>query len=481
MTDHSPKRRDTRWVALFVLFCGSLMIVLDGTIVNVALPSIRGDLGFTESGLAWIVNGYLLTFGGFLLLGGRLGDLFGHRRLFLTGIALFTLASILCGVSESQTALIAARALQGVGGALVSATGLSLVMTMFTEPKERAKAMGYFGFVAAGGGSIGVLAGGLLTGAFSWHWIFLVNLPIGLAVFLAGLAYLPKSRAEDAPKSLDVAGALAITSSLLIAVYAVVNGNEAGWLSMETLGFLGVAVLLMAGFIVLESKIKLPLVPLGLFRNRNLSVSNAIGVLWAAAMFAWFFLCALYLQTVLGFGPLEVGLSFLPGNLVMGLFSLGLSAWIVNRFGVKKPLAFGLGLAALAFLWLARVPVDGSYLVDVFPSMVLLGLGAGIAFNPIFLAAMSGTKPQDAGLASGVVNTSFMMGGALGLAVLASIAGAATAVALSAGVPQLDALTEGYRLAFTVAAGCSLLAAALGVLALGKVSLDAGGHAPAAH
>lgn len=479
MPETNPKR-DTRWLALFVLFCGTLMIVLDGTIVNVALPSIRDDLGFTESGLAWIVNGYLLTFGGFLLLGGRLGDLFGHRRLFLTGIALFTLASVLCGVSESQTALIAARALQGVGGALSSATGLSLVMTMFTEPKERAKAMGYFGFVAAGGGAIGVLAGGLLTGSLNWHWIFLVNLPIGLAVFFAGLALLPRSRTEDAPKRLDVAGALAITASLLIAVYAVVNGNEAGWLSMETLGFLGVALLLMIGFLVLESKVASPLVPLGLFRNRNLSVSNAIGVLWAAAMFAWFFLCALYLQVVLGFGPMQVGLSFLPGNVIMGLFSLGLSAWIVNRFGVKKPLAAGLALAALAFLWLARVPVDGTYLADVLPSMVLLGLGAGTAFNPIFLAAMSGTKPSDAGLASGVVNTSFMMGGALGLAVLASIAAAATGAALSAGVPQLEALTEGYRLAFFVAAACAATAAALGAFALGKVSLEAE-HAPAAH
>jgi EmrB/QacA subfamily drug resistance transporter len=455
-----------RWLALIVLCLGDLMIVLDVTIVGVALPSIREDLGFSKTSLAWVVNAYLLTFGGFLLLGGRLGDLFGHRRLFLIGISLFTLASLGCGLATSQEVLVGARAVQGLGGAVVSAVALSLIVTLFTEPAERAKAMGVFGFVAAGGGTIGVLLGGILTDALNWHWIFLVTLPIGVAVFALCLVLLPAGRGQVAAGRLDVAGAVTVTASLMLAVYAIVNGNGQGWTSTRTIGVLAASAALLALFLAIEARISAPLVPLGLFRLRNIAVSNVVGVLWAAAMFAWFFLSALYLQLVLGYSPLQVGLSFLPANLIMGCFSLGLSAKLVMRFGIRPPLASGLGLAAVGLLLFARAPVDGSFLVDVFPSMILLGLGAGMAFNPVLLAAMSDVEESEAGLASGVVNTSFMMGGALGLAILASLAASRTDSLAAAGDGPLTALTGGYHAAFLAGAVFALTAAAAGATLL---------------
>ncbi|HYT51865.1 MAG TPA: DHA2 family efflux MFS transporter permease subunit [Gaiellaceae bacterium] len=451
-----------RWLALYVLTLGSLMIVLDVTIVNVALPSIREDLGFSETSLAWVVNAYLLTYGGFLLLGGRLGDLYGHRRLFLIGIALFTVASLACGLSTTQWMLIGARTVQGLGGAIASAVSLSLMMTLFTEPADRAKAMGIFGFVAAGGGSIGVLLGGVLTDLISWHWIFLVNVPIGALVILLSLRLLPAERAQAMSSRLDVAGAVTVTAALIIAVYAIVNGNQNGWTSATTLGLLGTSVAVLALFLGIESRVRAPLVPLGLFKHRNISVSNVVGVLWAAAMFAWFFLSALYLQLVLGYSPLEVGLSFLPANLIMGAFSIGLSAKLVMRFGFRKPLATGLLLAAAGLLLFVRAPVDGSFLVDVLPSMILLGFGAGIAFNPVLLAAMSDVEPSESGLASGLVNTSFMMGGALGLAVLASIAASRSHSLRLGGASELSALTGGYHVAFLVGAAFAAAAAVIG-------------------
>src|SRR6266700_2382791 len=336
-----------RWLALILLCLGTLMIVLDTTIVNIALPSIGADLGFSETSLAWVVNAYLLTFGGFLLLGGRLGDLFGHRRLFLFGISLFTLSSLACGLSTTQGGLVASRAVQGLGGAIASAVSLSLMMTLFTEPADRAKAMGIFGFVAAGGGSIGVLLGGVLTDLISWHWIFLVNVPIGALVIVLSLRLLPGERAAAMSGRLDVAGAVTVTAALMLAVYAIVNGNQNGWTSAETLGLLGGAVALLATFLVIESRVRSPLVPLGLFNLRNIWVSNLVGVFWAAAMFAWFFLSALYLQLVLGYSPLKVGLAFLPANLIMGAFSIGLSAKLVMRFGFRIPLSAGLSVAAV--------------------------------------------------------------------------------------------------------------------------------------
>ncbi|RZI77219.1 MAG: DHA2 family efflux MFS transporter permease subunit [Variovorax sp.] len=467
-----------RWLALMVLCLGVLMIVLDTTIVNVALPSIQADLGFSETALVWVVNAYMLTFGGFLLLGGRLGDLYGHRKLFLLGITLFTVASLACGIAGSQHLLVAARAMQGLGGAVVSAVALSLIMNLFSEPADRAKAMGVYGFVCAGGGSIGVLLGGLLTSTLSWHWIFLVNLPIGIAVYALCLALLPAAPGRAEGEKLDVAGAVTVTLSLMLAVYAIVNGNEAGWTSLRTLGLLAAAVVLLAMFLVIESRVKHPLMPLGLFRARQLSTANMIGVLWAAAMFAWFFVSALYLQRVLGRSAMEVGLAFLPANIIMAALSLGLSAKLVMRFGIRPPLAGGLALAAVGLALFTRAPVDGSVWIDVVPGMVLLGLGAGMALNPLLLAAMNDVAPSESGLASGIVNTAFMMGGALGLAVLASLAAARTGHLLASGVEARAALNGGYQMAMMVGCGFATLAALLAALLMrGNAPAQASVHA----
>ena len=464
MTHRSDLR--TRMLALYVLCAGVLMIVLDTTIVNVALPSIREDLRFTETSLVWVINAYMLTFGGFLLLGGRLGDLYGHRRLFLAGLVVFALASLACGVSTSQAMLVAARAVQGLGGAVVDAVALSLIADLFRDPGERAKAMGIYGFVCAAGGSIGVLLGGLLTSALSWHWIFLVNLPIGAVVYVSCRRLLPDVRARTPGARLDVAGAVTVTASLLLAVYAVVNGNEAGWTSTQTIALLAGASVLFALFLAIEGQVQSPLVPLRLFRLRNLAIANVVGTLWAAAMFAWFFISALYLQLVLGYSALQVGLAFLPANIIMAVLSVGASAKLVSRYGLRVPLATGLFVAAAGLALFARAPVDGSFAIDVLPGMMLLGIGAGVAFNPVLLAAMGDVAPNESGLASGVVNTSFMMGGSLGLAVLASVAAARTDDLLGMGAAQALALNDGYRLAFALGALFALGAALLGALLL---------------
>jgi EmrB/QacA subfamily drug resistance transporter len=457
MMNRTDQRK--RWFCLYLLCAGVLMIVLDATIVNVALPSIREDLHFGKS-LVWVVNAYLLTFGGFLLLGGRLGDLFGQRRLFLFGITLFSLASLACGIANTQELLIGARAVQGLGGAVVNAVALSLIMSIFTEPGERAQAMGVYGFVCASGGSIGVLAGGLLTSSLNWHWVFLVNLPIGAVVFVLSLLLLPAGSERSTAVRLDVAGAATVTASLMLAVYAIVNGNEAGWTSEQTIGLLGGAVLLLALFLAIEARVGDPLMPLAMFRLRNVATANVVGVLWAAAMFAWFFISALYMQLVLGYSPMQVGLAYLPANLIMAAFSLGLSARLVMGFGIRLPLLTGLLLAALGLAWFAQAPVDGVFGLDVLPSMILLGIGAGMGFNPVLLAAMSDVAPTESGLASGLVNTSFMMGGALGLAILASLAAAHTDSLLVSGVGSAAALTGGYHIAF----GCGAVFAALSSL-----------------
>jgi EmrB/QacA subfamily drug resistance transporter len=444
-----------KWLALYVLCLGDLLIVLDISIVNVALPSIREDLGFSEASLAWVINAYTLTFGGFMLLAGRLGDLFGHRRVFLLGVGLFTVASLFCGLATSQEMLIAGRAIQGLGGAVVAAVALSLIMTLFTEPAERAKAMGVIGFVAAGGGSIGVLAGGILTDILNWHWIFLVNLPVGALVIAFCLMLLPGGEGERDTK-LDLGGAITVTASLMLAVYAIVNGNEQGWTSVQTLGLLGVAVAGLALFLVIESRVDSPLMPLGLFKLRSVAASNVAGILWSAAMFAMFFLSALYLQLVLGYSPLEVGLAFLPANLIMGALSLGLSAKLVLRYGIRLPFTVGMALVAAGLALFARAPVDGSFATDVLPSMLILGVGIGMAMNPLLLGAMSDVAPEDAGLASGVVNTSFMLGGALGLAVLASVAAARTGDSTAPA-----ALVDGYQAAFLIGAVFAVAAGAV--------------------
>jgi EmrB/QacA subfamily drug resistance transporter len=454
---------DRRWLAFIVLCLGDLMIVLDSTVVNVALPSIRDALGFSESSLAWVVNAYLLTFGGFLLLGGRLADLYGQRRLFLIGLCVFTAASLACGLANSAVMLVAARAVQGLGGAVVSAVALSLITNLFPEPGERVRAMGYFGFVMAAGGSVGVLLGGLLTDAFDWHWIFLINLPVGAAVFATAARLLPKDAAERSGAKLDVGGAIAVTAALLLAIYGITGGNAAGWTSPQTLSLLSAGAVLFAAFLVIEAKVTAPLMPLHLFHSRNVSVSNMVGVLWAAGMFAWFFLSALYMQSVLGYSPMQVGLAFLPANIIMGAFSYKLSAIVVNRFGIRRPSAAGLIIATSGLVLFALAPVEGNFIVHVLPGMTLLGIGAGVAFNPILLAAMNDVKPEESGLASGVVNTSFMMGGALGLAVLASLAAARSLGLAEAGANTAVALHGGYQVAFALGA---VLTLAGGLLAL---------------
>ena len=454
--------RKARWLALYALCLGDLMIVLDTNIVNVALPTIQTELGFSPTALAWVVNAYMLTFGGFLLLSGRLGDLYGNRRVLLGGVGAFTLASVACALAPSAELLVVGRAIQGLGGAAVSAVALALIMGLFESPAERAKAMGVFGFVMSGGGAVGVLLGGVLTGLLTWQWIFLVNVPIGVAVWLLVTRLLPADTGQAGAGRLDVPGAALVTGSLMLAVYGVVGGNAAGWTSTRTLAILAIAVVGLAAFLVREARTEHPLMPLRLFSLRNVAVSQVVGVLWAGAMFACFFLTALYMQGVLGYGALKVGLAYLPSCVVMALFSLRLSDKLVMRFGIRPPLAVGLGLAAVSLALFSRAPVDGSYVVHVLPGMVLLGIGAGIAFNPVLLAAMGDVEPHEAGLASGVVNTSFMMGGALGLAVLVALSDWRHADLVSSGTAPLEALNGGYQIAFAAGAVMAAVAAVVG-------------------
>jgi EmrB/QacA subfamily drug resistance transporter len=452
------------WLALYVLCLGVLMIVLDTTVVTVALPSIQANLRFTAPSLIWVLNGYMLTFGGFLLLGGRLGDLYGQRRWFLIGLGAFTLASLACGLSQSRSALIVARSLQGFGGAVVTAVSLSLIMTLFTDAADRARAMGVYGFICAAGGSIGELLGGFLTKALGWHWIFLINIPIGLAVYLACARLLEPDRSGQKSLPLDIIGATLVTAALLLAVYAVVNANALGWLSVQTLGTIAVAATLLLSFLWVETKVSAPLMPLRLFRARNMTMANVLAVLWSAGMFAWFVITALYLQRVLRYDPLQVGLAFLPADVIMAAFSAGLSARLVMRFGIRGPLWVGLLIATAGLALFSRAPLQGSFVVDVLPGMLLLGLGAGLAFNPLLLAAMQDADASESGLASGIVNTSFMMGGALGLAILASVADAQTDRSVTSGMNAVRALNAGYHLAFAGGAVLTAMAGVLGAL-----------------
>jgi EmrB/QacA subfamily drug resistance transporter len=461
----------SRWLAMSILCLGALMIVLDVTIVNVALPSIGADLHFDDASLAWVVNAYMLIFGGFLLLGGRLGDLYGHRRVFLLGLALFTLASLACGLAASRAFLVLARGVQGLGGAVVDSVSLSLIMNLFTETNDRTKAMGVYGFVCSGGGCIGALLGGVLTGGFNWHWIFLVNVPIGMLVF--GLCWwqLPSQAGEaDRRRHLDWGGAVSVTLALLLAVYATIHGNGAGWTSLSTLGLFAAAAAVFGLFLAIESRAREPLVPLAMFRLRDLSIASICAMLWSAAMFAWFFLAALYMQLVLGFTPLRVGIAFIPANLIMAVFSLGLSARLVMRCGVRRPLGAGLLLASVGLALFARAPLQGTLLRDILPGMVLLGVGAGIGFNPILMAAMGEVSQTESGLASGIVNTAFLLGGALGLAVLASVSALHGAALTATGAGHLEALAGGYRRAFAVSACITAAAALLGGLGLRRVA-----------
>jgi EmrB/QacA subfamily drug resistance transporter len=436
------------------------MIILDATIVNTALPSIQQDLGFSQSNLAWVVNAYLIAFGGLLLLAGRLGDLIGRRRIFLIGLAVFTFASLLCGVAQSQGVLIGARLLQGIGGALTSAVILGMIVTMFPEPREQAKAIGVYSFVASAGASIGLLLGGVLTEAINWHWIFFVNLPIGIATALLAFRLVERDRGLGIREGADVLGALLITSGVMLLVYTILEVSDYGWGSAHTLGLGAAALLLLAAFVLRESRAGTPLIPLRIFRSRNVSGANVVQVLMVAGMYGMFFLGALYMQRVLGYGALEVGLAFLPVALLIGALSLGFSANLNMRYGAKATLLPGLLLVALGLVLFAQVSVDASYVTDMLPSMVLLGIGAGLAFPSMMTLAMSGATRSDSGLASGLVNTSLQVGGALGLATLATLATTRTDNLLASGEPTASALTDGYQLALLVGAG--LVVAAIG-------------------
>ena len=449
----------TRWAALVVLCVGMLMIVLDATIVNVALPSIQDDLDFSQASLAWVVNAYLIAFGGLLLLAGRLGDLIGRRKMFLIGLTVFTGASLLCAVAQTQAMLIGARFLQGAGGAMTSAVILGMIVTMFREPREQAKAIGVYSFVASAGGSIGLLLGGVLTEAINWHWIFFVNLPIGLATGLFALRLVEQDEGLGFSEGADVRGALYVTSALMLGVYTILEAGDQGWGSLHTLGLGAVALALLVAFVVRQTRIPKPLMPLRLFRSRNVAGANAVQALFVGGMFGMFFLGALYLQRVLGYDALEVGLAFLPTTIVIGTLSLGFSERLNMRFGPRTMLIPALLLIAAGLLLFARTPVDGTYVTDVLPSMLLLGAGAGLAFPALMTLSMSGATPSDAGLASGLVNTTLQVGGAIGLAVLTTFATERTDGLLADGESTASALTSGYHLAYLIGAG--LVAVAL--------------------
>ncbi len=451
---HASSADRSRWTALYVLCVGVLMIVLDVTVVNVALPSIQTALHFSTSSLAWVINAYLIAFGGLLLLAGRIGDLIGRRTVFLAGVGVFTSASLLCGLAQSQTWLIVARFIQGVGGAMTSAVVLGMIVTMFPEPREQAKAIGVYAFVASAGGSVGLLAGGVITQAIDWHWIFFVNVPIGIATAVFAMRLLGRDAGIGLSAGADIPGAVLITSALMLGVYTIVKpAAESGWGAQRTLLLGGVSLALLVAFLAREATASQPLVPLRIFRSRQVALANVIQVLSVAGMFGMFFLGALYLRRVLGYDALQTGLAFLPVTLTMGLLSVRYSECLVTRFGAVRLLAPGLGLIVLALVLFARAPVRAGYIASVMPSMLLLGIGAGVCFPALMNVAMSGTGPEDAGLASGLVNTTAQVGGALGLAVLATLSASRAHDLLQQGRPGLVALTGGYHLAFWIAAG----------------------------
>ncbi len=455
----------SRWAALVVLCVGMLMIVLDVTVVNVALPSIQADLGFDQSSLAWVVNAYLIAFGGLLLLAGRLGDLVSRRGVFLAGLGVFTLASLACGLAQSQEMLVAARFVQGIGGAMTSAVILGMIVTMFPEPAEQAKAIGVYGFVASAGGAVGLLLGGVLTQAINWHWIFFVNVPIAAVTAILATRLLANDKGPGFAGGADILGAVLVTSSLMLLVYTIVDpAAELGWGATRTLALGGAALVLLALFIAREATAKTPLIPLRIFRSRNVTGANIIQVVSVAGMFGMFFMGALYLQNVLGYDALQTGLAFLPATVIMGALSLGFSHKLVMRYGAKTTLTPALGLIAVALLLFTRAPVDGNYVVHVLPVTVLLGAGAGLAFPALMTLAMSGVEAQDAGMASGLVNTTAQVGGALGLAVLATLASTRTGDLTAAGDALPTALVGGYHLGFAIAA--MLMAVAIVVAAV---------------
>ncbi len=453
-----------RWIALYVLCAGMLMIVLDVTVVNVALPSIQDDLGFSQSSLAWVVNGYLIAFGGLLLLSGRFGDLLGRKNVFMAGLALFTFASLLCGAAQSQEMLVVARFIQGIGGAMTSAVILGMIVTMFPERREQAKAIGVYAFVASAGGTIGLLAGGVLTDAINWHWIFFINIPIAIVTALLAHRLIERDRGIGIGEGADTPGAVLITSSLMLGVYTIVKpAADFGWGSGQALGLGAVSLALLVAFIVREARAENPIMPLRIFRSRNVSGANIVEALLVAGMFGLFFMGSLYMQRVLGYDALEIGLAFLPATLIMGTLSVRYAEPLIMRFGARRALLSGMVLVAAGLLLFTRAPVDGGYVEHVLPVMILLGFGIGVCFPALMSIAMSGATQEDAGLASGLVNTSAQVGGALGLAVLATLSATRSDSLIDGGETVASALTSGYHLAFLI--GAALVVAAIAVAA----------------
>jgi EmrB/QacA subfamily drug resistance transporter len=450
-----------RWVALYVLCVGMLMIVLDATIVNVALPTIQEDLGFSQNDLAWVVNAYLIAFGGLLLLSGRIGDLIGQRRIFLIGLGVFTGASLLCALAQSQGLLVGARFVQGVGGALTSAVILGMIVTMFPDPREQAKAIGIYTFVAVAGGSLGLLAGGVLTQTINWHWIFFVNLPIGLATALFAIRLVPDRQGIGLTAGADLPGAALLTGGLMLGVYTILGVAEEGWGSTQTLALGAVSIGLLAAFLERQARVPNPLMPPRLFRSPKVAGANLVQALLVVGMFGMFFLGALYMQRILGYDALRVGLAYLPMTVVMGAVSFRVAGPLTLRFGPQATLIPAMAFIAVALLLLARTPVDATYAIDLMPAMILIGLGAGLGFPSLMTLAMSGATASDSGLASGLVNTSVQVGGAVGLAVLATFATERTDGLLADGESAVSALNSGYHLAYLIGAGLVLVAIAV--------------------
>jgi len=452
MTRHSTNP----WLILVLICFAQFMVVLDATVVNVALPSIQKDLGLSEANLQWIVNAYTLVFGGFLLLGGRAGDLLGRKRLFLFGLVVFTTASLLDGLASSSGMLIGSRALQGLGAAFISPAALAIITTTFDEGAERAKALGVWAAIAIGGSAVGLIVGGALTQYFSWPWIFFINVPVGIAVFFASLRYVPESKDELAHRSFDVAGAVTVTGGLMALVYAIVQAQQKGWTSAQTIGTFVLAAALLVGFVVIELRTKAPLVRLSIFRTRSLTAANITMFLVGAGLFAMFFFNSLYLQRVLGYGPLDAGLAFLPftGGIII---SAGFASRYAPTLGVRPVAIGGMIVTIAGMLLLTQLPVDGSYVRNVLPALVLTSLGLGCVFVPLTLVATTGLVNEDQGLASGLFNTSQQIGGALGLAILATLAASKTSSV--SGVSQSQSLVDGFHVAF--AGGAVFVLAAL--------------------
>jgi EmrB/QacA subfamily drug resistance transporter len=458
--------KNSRWLSLTILCTGFLLIVVDMTIVNVALPSIQRDMGFSQSGLAWVINAYLIAFGGFLLLAGRLGDLFGRKRIFLIGLGIFTAASLLCGLSFDPRMLIAARFVQGIGGAATSAVILAMIVALFPRQDEQAKAFGVFSFIASAGAAIGLLAGGLITQAVSWHWIFFVNLPIGVITAVIAARLLPADRGIGFGKGADVLGAALVTVALMLAVYTIVQSSDYGLGSLRTLGFGALSIGLLAAFVVRQALGRNPILPLRIFASRKLSTANIVQALMSSAFLGFFFIASLDLQRVLGYRPMEIGLAFLPVAVVMGLFSVRFSAQLINRFGPLAVLVSGQVVIVTALAWLSFGPTNADYAVHLLVPLALLGLGGGLSFPSLTLIAMSDAGPSDAGLASGVLNTTGQVGGALGLAVLATLAGTRALSLVHDGAGTAAALAGGYHLAWLVGAGTVVVTLALAVTVL---------------